>query len=293
MLLDECTRDGSLDWHGKPAVKSKTGGWKSGMLLLVNEGLATLAFTGVEVNMVLFSKSVLRQSNAEAANMFSTWMGSVYLFSLLGAFISDSYLGRYLTCVIFQVILTVGLVALSLTTQAFMLKTKGCGRIGEVCDAHSPIETAIFYISIYLIALGNGGAEPALATFGADQFDEEDPEEKQAKTTFLSYFYVALNLGSLISETILVYIETMGEYVLAFWISSLCGFMALMAVVSGSFRYRHFKPSGNPISRFSEVIVASVRKIKLQLPSNGDGLYEDYSRDDSGTRRIYHTNDFR
>ncbi|GKC35177.1 NRT1/ PTR family 7.3-like protein, partial [Tanacetum coccineum] len=106
-LLDECTRDGSLDWHGKPAVKRKTGGWKSGMLLLVNEGLATLAFTGVEVNMVLFSKSVLRQSNAESANMFSNWMGSVYLFSLLGAFFSDSYLGRYLTCVIFQVILTI------------------------------------------------------------------------------------------------------------------------------------------------------------------------------------------
>ncbi|KAJ0836927.1 putative proton-dependent oligopeptide transporter family, MFS transporter superfamily [Helianthus annuus] len=293
MLLDECTRDGSLDWHGKPAVKRKTGGWKSGMLLLVNEGLATLAFTGVEVNMVLFSKSVLRQSNAEAANMFSTWMGSVYLFSLLGAFISDSYLGRYLTCVVFQVILTMGLVALSLTTQTFMLKSKGCGRIGELCDAHSPIEIAIFYVSIYLIALGNGGAEPALATFGADQFDEEDPEEKQAKTTFLSYFYVALNLGSLISETILVYIETMGEYVLAFWISSLCGFIALIAIVSGSFRYRHFKPSGNPISRFSQVIVASVRKIKLQLPSNGDGLYEDFTRNDSGTRRIYHTNDFK
>lgn len=73
----------------------------------VNEGLATLAFTGVEVNMVLFSKSALRQSNAESATMFSTWMGSVYLFSLLGAFFSDSYLGRYLTCVIFQVILTI------------------------------------------------------------------------------------------------------------------------------------------------------------------------------------------
>ncbi|KAI3743790.1 hypothetical protein L1987_56857 [Smallanthus sonchifolius] len=236
-LLDECTIDGSLDWHGKPAVKRKTGGWKSGMLLLVNEGLATLAFTGVEVNM--------------------------------------------------------GLVALSLTTQTFMLKSNGCGRIGELCDAHSPIEIEIFNVSIYLIALGNGGAEPALATFGADQFDEEDPEEKQAKTTFLSYFYVALNLGSLISETILVYIETMGEYVVAFWISSLCGFVALMAVVSGSFRYRHFKPSGNPIPRFSQVIVASVRKIKLQLPSNGDGLYEDYTRDDGGTRRIYHTNDFK
>lgn len=33
-LLDSCTRDGSTDRHGKPALKRKTGGWKSGKLLL-------------------------------------------------------------------------------------------------------------------------------------------------------------------------------------------------------------------------------------------------------------------
>ena len=70
----------------------------------MNQGLVTLAFAGVEVNLVLFSKSVLRRTNAEAAHTFSGWMGTVYLFSLMGAFLSDSYLGRYLTCVIFQVV---------------------------------------------------------------------------------------------------------------------------------------------------------------------------------------------
>lgn len=70
----------------------------------MNQGLVTLAFAGVEVNMVLFSKLVLRQTNAEAASTFGAWMGTVYLFSLGGAFLSDSYLGRYLTCVIFQVV---------------------------------------------------------------------------------------------------------------------------------------------------------------------------------------------
>lgn len=77
------------------------------LLNVGNEVLATLAFVGVEVNLVLFSKSVLRQTNAEAANTFSMWMGAVYLFSLLGAFLSDSYLGRYLTCLIFQAVLTI------------------------------------------------------------------------------------------------------------------------------------------------------------------------------------------
>lgn len=57
--------------------------------------------------MVLFAKSVLRQSNADAANMFSTWMGTLNICTLFGAFLSDSYLGRYLTCVVFQVLLVI------------------------------------------------------------------------------------------------------------------------------------------------------------------------------------------
>lgn len=75
--------------------------------LTVNQGLAILAFAGVEVNLVIFSNSVLRQTNADAANTFSRWMGTAYLFSLIGAFLSDSYLGRYLTCVVFQVVYAV------------------------------------------------------------------------------------------------------------------------------------------------------------------------------------------
>ncbi|KAM6584056.1 hypothetical protein CsatB_011058 [Cannabis sativa] len=289
------TRDGSVDRHGKTAVKERSGGWRCGMLLLVNQGLVTLAFAGVEVNLVLFSKSVLRHSNAEAAQTFSRWMGTVYLFSLMGAFLSDSYLGRYLTCVIFQVLYIIGLIALSLSTQLFLLKPDGCGKIGELCETHKPFETAIFYISIYLIALGNGAPEPALATFGADQFDEEDPKERQSKTSFYSYFYVALNLGSLVAETILVYIENMGYWVVGFWTCTISAIVGYVFLLSGTLRYRHFKPSGNPISRFSQVIVASMKKLHQNMPSNGEELYEVHSKENetNGMRRILHTSGFK
>lgn len=70
-----------------------------------NQALATLAFFGVGVNLVLFLTRVLRQDSAEAANNVSKWTGTVYIFSLIGAFLSDSYWGRYLTCAIFQFIL--------------------------------------------------------------------------------------------------------------------------------------------------------------------------------------------
>ncbi|CAA2989469.1 NRT1 PTR FAMILY -like [Olea europaea subsp. europaea] len=104
---EECTFDGSVDKHGHPAVRNRTGSWFAGILILVNQGLATLAFFGVGVNLVLFLTRVMGQDNAEAANSVSKWTGTVYIFSLLGAFLSDSYWGRYKTCAIFQAIFVV------------------------------------------------------------------------------------------------------------------------------------------------------------------------------------------
>lgn len=76
-------------------------------LFTVNQGLATLAFFGVGVNLVLFLTRVLQQNNADAANNVSKWTGTVYIFSLVGAFLSDSYWGRFKTCAIFQVIFVI------------------------------------------------------------------------------------------------------------------------------------------------------------------------------------------
>lgn len=187
-----------------------------------------------------------------------------------------------------------GLVVLSLSTQFLLLKPHGCGKIGLLCEPHTPIQVSILYISIYLIALGNGAADPALATFGADQFDEEEPKEQRSKALFYSYFYVALNLGSLVAETILTYIETnTGNWLLGFWICAGCAGVSFLLLLSGTLRYRHFKPFGNPISRFAQVIMFSLRKIKFQIPTNGEGLYDIQEGDDASVRRIHHTKGLR
>ncbi|KAI5444419.1 hypothetical protein KIW84_012879 [Lathyrus oleraceus] len=54
--INSCTGDGSVDFYGKPALKARTGRWKGASLLLVNQGLIASAFSGVEANLVLFSK---------------------------------------------------------------------------------------------------------------------------------------------------------------------------------------------------------------------------------------------
>ncbi|CAN4126040.1 unnamed protein product [Withania somnifera] len=292
---EEFTLDGTMDMHGRPAVRARTGRWFAGVLLLVNQGLATLAFFGVGVNLVLFLTRVMGQDNAEAANNVSKWTGTVYIFSLLGAFLSDSYWGRYKTCAIFQVIFVAGLVSLSLSSYMFLIKPNGCGDEETPCGSQSSVHTMLFYVSIYLIALGNGGYQPTIATFGSDQFDEDHPQESHSKVSFFSYFYLALNLGSLFSNTILVYFEDKGMWTLGFWASAGSAIFALVLFLIGTPRYRHFKPTGNPISRFCQVVVAAIRKWKIEQPSNENELYEGDGRElaDNSSRNILHTKEFR
>ncbi|KAK7295373.1 hypothetical protein RJT34_18280 [Clitoria ternatea] len=285
--------DGAIDCHGHPAVRERTGSWIAGILILVNQGLATLAFFGVGVNLVLFLTRVMGQDNADAANNVSKWTGTVYIFSLLGAFLSDSYWGRYMTCAIFQVIFVIGLVSLSLSSYIFLLKPSGCGDKELPCGSHPSYQNTLFYISIYLIALGNGGYQPNIATFGADQFDEGDPKEQHSKIIFFSYFYLALNLGSLFSNTILNYFEDEGLWTLGFWASAGSATVALCLFLCGTPRYRYFKPGGNPLPRVCQVFVAAIRKWKVKLSPGDENLYEVNECSTNAGRKMFHTEGFR
>ena len=51
--------------------------------------------------MVTYLTSVLHESNVDAATNVSTWLGSCFFTPLLGAFLADTYWGRYWTVVIF------------------------------------------------------------------------------------------------------------------------------------------------------------------------------------------------
>ncbi|KAK4266517.1 hypothetical protein QN277_027421 [Acacia crassicarpa] len=271
-------------------AEKKIGGWKVATVLLVNQALATLAFFGVGVNLVMFLTRVLGQSNAEAANNVSKWTGTVYAFSVIGAFLSDSYWGRFLTCSIFQLIFVVGLGLLSLSSWLFLINPLGCGAEEKPCHAPSTLGVVTFYLSIYLVAFGYGGHQPTLATLGSDQYDEKIPRQKKSKEAFFFYFYVALNVGSLVSNTVLVYYEDTGNWTLGFGVSLASAVIAFLSYLCGTPWYRYVKASGNPVVRIAQVFMAAAKKWGIESPGAED-LYEVEGPGSAikGSRKIQHT----
>lgn len=54
-----------------------------------------------------FLQQRLNQGNAAAANNVTNWSGTCYITPLIGAFLADSYLGRYWTIASFSIIYTI------------------------------------------------------------------------------------------------------------------------------------------------------------------------------------------
>ncbi|TYI22845.1 hypothetical protein ES332_A06G129200v1 [Gossypium tomentosum] len=248
-------------------IIKKSGGWKYASLLLVNQGLATLAFFGVSVNLVLFLTRVLDQDNSDAANNVSKWTGTLILVLVLGL--------------------------LSFASWLFLINPADCGDGTKMCRHSSSVGVGTFYLSIYLIAFGYGGHQPTIATFGADQFDDSNPKAADSKAAFFCYFYFALNVGSLFSNTILVYYEDSGKWTLGFLVSLCCAIIALLLYLLGTSRYKYIT-CGNPLTRVAQVFVAAFRKWNV-APATADALYEVEGPESAikGSRKIPHSDDFK
>ena len=68
------------------------------------------------------------------------------------------------------------------------------------------------------LCLPEGGIKPNVSSFGADQFNEADPQDRREKESFFNYFYLAINVGSLFACTVIVYIQDEVSWTLGFGI---------------------------------------------------------------------------
>ncbi|OEL17850.1 Protein NRT1/ PTR FAMILY 8.2 [Dichanthelium oligosanthes] len=287
----ETTLDGTTDHTGKPAVRSKTGTWRACPFILGNECCERLAYYGMSSNLVNYMIDRLNQGNAAAANNVSNWSGTCYVMPLLGAFLADAYLGRYLTIAAFMGLYIVGLTLLTMSAVVPGLRPPDAAGAAPTAG-----QSAAFYVALYLIAVGTGGIKPCVSSFGADQFDDADPRERQSKSSFFNWFYMSINIGALVASSVLVWVQMNVGWGWGFGIPAAAMAVAVASFLLGSRLYRHQKPGGSPLTRMLQVVVAAWRKRKsvAALPADASLLHEQQSAPAiQGSRKLEHTEQFR
>ncbi|KDO53231.1 hypothetical protein CISIN_1g008792mg [Citrus sinensis] len=246
------TNDGTIDFGNKPAVKKETGTWKACPYILGNECCERLAYYGINTNLVNYLRFELNQGNVQAVNNVTNWSGTCYVMPLIGAFLADAYLGRYWTIASFSIIYVIGMTILTMSASVHGLKPLCDKR--NVCHP-TGLQIAVFFVGLYLIALGTGGIKPCVSSFGADQFDDYDEAEKKKKSSFFNWFYFSINIGALVAASCLVWIQTNVGWGWGFGIPAVAMAIAVVSFFAGSRLYRYQKPGGSPLTRICQSLL--------------------------------------
>uniref|UniRef100_A0A5B6YHU2 Uncharacterized protein n=1 Tax=Davidia involucrata TaxID=16924 RepID=A0A5B6YHU2_DAVIN len=293
MEAKDYTQDGTVDLHGQPVLTSKTGKWKACAFLVGYEAFERMAFYGVASNLVVYLTTQLHEDTVSSVRNVNNWSGSVWITPILGAYIADSYLGRFWTFTVSSLIYVMGMVLL---TMAVSLKFMKPACTNGVCNKASTSQIAFFYSSLYIIAVGAGGTKPNISTFGADQFDDYNPHEKELKASFFNWWMFSSFIGALVATLGLVYVQENLGWGLGYGIPTVGILVSLFIFYIGVPMYRHkVRKTKSPAGDLLRVPIAAFANSNLQLPSHPSELHEFEMQHyiTTGKRRVHHTPIFR
>ncbi|KAI3760200.1 hypothetical protein L1987_50591 [Smallanthus sonchifolius] len=271
------TQDGTTDLKGRRALTSTTGRWRACYYMLGYEVCERMTYYGISTNLVLYLTRELHEGTVKSSNNASNWVGTVWMTPLLGAYIADTYLGRYWTFMISSLIYLLGMCFLTLVVSLPSLKPPTCGKHVSYLDCDkrpSSFQVGIYYCALYIIAIGTGGTKPNISTMGADQFDDFEPKERAHKLTFFNWWMFSIFFGTLFANTFLVYIQDNAGWGIGYGVPTLALLVAIIAFAFGTPIYRHKPKAESPFIRMAKVLVATARKWNASVPVDPKELYE-------------------
>ncbi|KAL6861735.1 hypothetical protein ACP4OV_017435 [Aristida adscensionis] len=255
------------------------------VLIIVVAGVERFANKGMSSNLVTYLTGVVGMSTSAAAKCISAWSGVCFMLPLLTAVLADSYWDRYSAIAASSFFYVLGMAGL--TTWQLLRKW---------------MPRSTLFIPLYLMSIGQGGYQPALQAFGADQLDDDDAaaagdnaEEpggeaaaearRKVKSMFFQWWYFGLCSGSLVGNSTMSYVQDNFGWTLGFAIPSAIMAISVVVFFSCTPLYKHTqtqakapgRPSPGSFVKVLKSILAfvGVRKISLSpRDDNGNAISE-------------------
>ncbi|KAJ4968312.1 hypothetical protein NE237_015013 [Protea cynaroides] len=286
---------GLLDCKGKPINKKRHNGSKAAWLICFTVTMMNAAFIPNMMNLVTYLRSIMHMDIASSSNTVTNFFGASAGFALLGGFLTDSYITRFKSIVIFGPleILGYGLLALQAHLPSLQPPTCDISKQSSNCKQVHGYNAAILYIALYTVTLGEGFMRANLPSFGGDQFGDEEIE-LQHKSSFFNWYTLGISIGGIIGLVFVVWFQNYRGWDQGFALCAAIVMLGILVLASGFKFYQHQIPTGSPLTRMLQVIVAAFKKRKLLLPENKDELCQDLSKEEMLTGELLpHTKGFK
>ncbi|KAA8528575.1 hypothetical protein F0562_035930 [Nyssa sinensis] len=257
-----------------------------------------MAFIANAVSLVTYFYGFMNFGLTKSATTLTNFMGTAFLLSLFGGFVSDTYLSRFKTCLLFGSIEVVGYALLTVQAHFHQLRPFPCKDVTpskmNQCENADSSQVAILFTGLYLVAFGTGGIKAALPSLGADQFDERDPKEAALLSSFFNWYLLSITIGAMFGVTFVVWISDNQGWDWAFGVCTLAVLMAIVFLWMGKSIYRNNAPKGSPIIRILQVLVAAFRNRNLPIPEMTEELHEIHDKEAArGTEILQRTDQFK
>ena len=168
-------------------------------------------------------------SRAKAADIYGTYLALVYISPFLGGLLADRILGYRRSIMIGGTLMGLGYLGLAIPG------------------------TNAFWISLFLIILGNGFFKPNISTLVGNLYSK--PEYKHLKDSGFNIFYMGINIGAFVCNFVAAYLRNHYGWGYAFAAAGVGMFIGLIWFFNGQKHVRDVdvrkpvQPEDTPLSR--------------------------------------------
>ncbi|XP_048331579.1 protein NRT1/ PTR FAMILY 1.2-like [Ziziphus jujuba] len=250
------------------------GGVRTLPFIIANEAFERVASHGLQPNMILYLTKEYALSAARAANILFLWSAATNFTPIVGAFLADSYMGRYSIIGFGSIISLLGMVLLWLTALIPQARPF-CDRFS--CTGASPATSQLLhlYSCFGLMSIGAGGIRSSSLAFGADQLDTGNSlKDAGLLERFFSWYYVSITVSVFVAVSGIVYIQDNMGWEVGFGVPVLLMLLSAISFFLASPFYVKLKSNKSLLTSFAQVLVASYKNRDIQLSSCGtDDFY--------------------
>ncbi|XP_009764700.1 protein NRT1/ PTR FAMILY 2.11-like [Nicotiana sylvestris] len=245
----------------------KYGGIKAMPFIIGNETFEKLGTIGTSANLLVYLTTVFNMKSITATNLINVFNGTCNFGTLLGAFLSDTYLGRYKTLGIASISSFTGMMFLALTAAISKLHPPHCGTAANsTCLEPTTGQLAFLLCGFGFLVIGASGIRPCNLAFGADQFNPNTESGRRGVNSFFNWYYFTFTFAMMVSLTVIVYIQSSVSWAIGLAIPTFLMFLSCVFFFVGTKIYVMILPEGSPLTSFAQVLVAAIKKRRLQLP---------------------------